>query len=33
VLAINTLAGNDDVAVGGGVDALLQTLVDLGPDE
>ena len=32
-LAINTLGGNDDVAVGGGVAALIQTLVDLGSDE
>jgi Ca2+-binding RTX toxin-like protein len=32
-LAIKTLAGNDDVAIGGGVAALIQTLVDLGSDE
>jgi hypothetical protein len=32
-LAIKTLAGNDDVAVGGGVAALIQRLVDLGTDE
>jgi predicted ester cyclase len=32
-LVIKTLAGNDDVAVGGGVAALIQTLVDLGTDE
>jgi hypothetical protein len=30
VLAINTLGGDDDVAIGGGVAALIQTLVDLG---
>ena len=33
VLKINTLAGNDDVAVGVGVAALIQTVVDLGTDE
>jgi Ca2+-binding RTX toxin-like protein len=33
LLAINTLGGNDDVAIGPGVDALIQTLVDLGGDE
>ena len=32
-LAINTLDGNDNVAIGGGVAALIQTLVDLGGDE
>ena len=32
-LAINTLDGNDDVAIGGGVAALIQTQVDLGADE
>jgi Ca2+-binding RTX toxin-like protein len=32
LLRVNTLAGNDDVAVGGGVAALVQTLVDLGAD-
>jgi Ca2+-binding RTX toxin-like protein len=32
-LAINTLGGNDDVAVGGGVAGLIQTLVDLGADD
>ncbi|MFL5931139.1 MAG: beta strand repeat-containing protein [Gaiellaceae bacterium] len=32
-LAVKTLAGNDDVAIGGGVAALIQTLVDLGADE
>jgi Ca2+-binding RTX toxin-like protein len=32
-LAISTFAGNDDVAIGGGVAALIQTLVDLGIDE
>ena len=32
-LAIKTLGGNDDVAIGGGVAALIQTLVDLGADE
>jgi Ca2+-binding RTX toxin-like protein len=33
VLKISTLAGNDDVVVGGGVAALIQTVVDLGTDE
>jgi hypothetical protein len=33
VLKINTLAGNDEVAVGAGVAALIQTVVDLGTDE
>ena len=33
LLAINALDGNDDVAIGGGVAALIQTLVDLGPGE
>jgi Ca2+-binding RTX toxin-like protein len=33
LLAINTLGGNDDVAIGLGVAALVQTLVDLGGDE
>jgi hypothetical protein len=33
LLRINTFAGNDDVAVGGGVAALIQVLVDLGTDE
>ena len=33
VLQIKTLAGNDDVAIGGGVAALIQTVVDLGTDE
>ena len=32
-LAINTLDGNDNVAIGGGVLALIQTLVNLGGDE
>ena len=32
-LAINTLGGNDDVVIDGGVAALIQTLVDLGGDE
>jgi Ca2+-binding RTX toxin-like protein len=32
-LAINTLGGNDNVTIGGGVAALIQTLVDLGGDE
>jgi Ca2+-binding RTX toxin-like protein len=32
-LAINTLGGDDDVAIGGGVAALIQTIVDLGSDE
>jgi hypothetical protein len=32
-LRINTLAGNDDVVVGGGVAGLIQTIVDLGTDE
>jgi hypothetical protein len=33
LLKIETLAGNDDVAVGAGVAALIQTVVDLGTDE
>jgi len=33
LLAINTLGGDDDVAIGGGVAALIQTIVDLEPDE
>jgi Ca2+-binding RTX toxin-like protein len=33
LLAINTLGGNDDVAIGAGVAGLIQTLVDLGADE
>jgi hypothetical protein len=33
VLKISTLAGNDDVVVGAGVAALIQTVVDLGTDE
>jgi Ca2+-binding RTX toxin-like protein len=33
LLAIHTLGGNDDVAIGAGVAALIQTLVDLGSDE
>jgi Ca2+-binding RTX toxin-like protein len=33
LLQIKTLGGNDDVAIGGGVAALIQTLVDLGADE
>jgi Ca2+-binding RTX toxin-like protein len=33
LLAINVLDGNDNVAIGGGVAALIQTLVDLGPGE
>ena len=33
LLAIHTLGGNDDVAIGAGVAALIQTLVDLGADE
>ena len=32
-LAIKTLGGNDDVAIGGGVAALIQTQVDLGAGE
>jgi hypothetical protein len=32
-LVLKTLAGNDDVAIGGGVAALIQLLVDLGTDE
>jgi Ca2+-binding RTX toxin-like protein len=32
LLKINTLAGDDEVAIGGGVAALIQTAVDLGPD-
>jgi Ca2+-binding RTX toxin-like protein len=32
-LAINTLGGNDNVAIGGGVAGLIQTQVDLGADE
>jgi Ca2+-binding RTX toxin-like protein len=32
-LAIKTLGGNDDVAIGLGVAGLIQTLVDLGGDE
>ena len=32
-LAIKTLGGNDDVAIGGGVAGLIQTQVDLGGDE
>jgi hypothetical protein len=32
-LAIKTLGGNDNVAIGGGVAGLIQTLVDLGADE
>src|SRR5215211_6287843 len=32
-LTIKTSGGNDDVAIGGGVAALIQTLVDLGDDE
>jgi hypothetical protein len=32
-LAINTLGGDDDVVIGGGVAALIQTLVELGGDE
>jgi Ca2+-binding RTX toxin-like protein len=33
LLRIKTLAGNDDVAIGGGVAALIQTALDLGTDE
>jgi Ca2+-binding RTX toxin-like protein len=33
LLRVNTLAGNDNVVVGAGVAALIQTLVDLGADE
>jgi Ca2+-binding RTX toxin-like protein len=33
LLRVNTLAGNDDVTVGGGVAALIQTLIDLGSGE
>jgi Ca2+-binding RTX toxin-like protein len=33
LLKINTLAGNDDVSVGAGVAALIQTAIDLGTDE
>jgi Ca2+-binding RTX toxin-like protein len=33
LLAINGRDGNDDVAIGGGVAALIQTLVDLGSGE
>ena len=32
-LTIKTLAGNDDVVVGGGVAGLIQPIVDLGTDE
>ncbi len=32
-LAIKTLGGDDDVVIGGGVAALIQTIVDLGSDE
>jgi len=32
-LAINGLGGDDSVAIGGGVAALIQTIVDLGSDE
>ena len=32
-LAINTLGGDDSVVIGGGVAALVRTLVDLGGDE
>jgi hypothetical protein len=32
-LAINGLGGDDDVAIGGGVAELIQTLVDLGSGE
>ncbi|HKH32287.1 MAG TPA: hypothetical protein VKA45_14675, partial [Gaiellaceae bacterium] len=33
LLKVSTLGGNDDVATGGGVAGLIQTLVDLGTDE
>jgi hypothetical protein len=33
LLAIKTLGGDDDVVIGGGVAALIQTLVDLDGDE
>jgi Ca2+-binding RTX toxin-like protein len=33
LLAISTLGGDDDVAIGAGVNALIQTLVDLGTGE
>ena len=33
LLAINALDGDDNVAIGGGVAALIQTIVDLGPGE
>ena len=33
LLTINGLGGDDDVVIGGGVAALIQTLVDLGGDE
>jgi Ca2+-binding RTX toxin-like protein len=33
LLAINGLGSDDDVAIGGGVGELIQTLVDLGSDE
>jgi Ca2+-binding RTX toxin-like protein len=33
LLAIKTLGGDDDVAIGGGVAALIQTLVELGGDQ
>jgi Ca2+-binding RTX toxin-like protein len=33
LLQINTLAGNDDVSVGAGVAALIQTAINLGTDE
>jgi Ca2+-binding RTX toxin-like protein len=33
LLAINTLGGDDDVVIGGGVAALIQAFVDLGGDE
>jgi hypothetical protein len=32
-LAISTLGGDDNVAIGGGVAGLIQTQVDLGADE
>jgi hypothetical protein len=33
LLKVNTLGGNDTVAIGGGVAALIQLAIDLGADE
>ena len=33
LLTINGLDGDDDVVIGGGVAALIQTIVDLGGDQ